>query len=69
MGILGGEYRNPFFGSDSLNHKSDNGFAIVVYNMKRYAIVSDREVLVLAETGEEIATSVTEARLFGSKFR
>ena len=55
MGILGGEYRNPFFGSDSLNHKSDNSFAIVVYNMKRYGIVSDRELLVLAETGGEIS--------------
>jgi phosphoglycerol transferase MdoB-like AlkP superfamily enzyme len=55
MGILGGEYRNPFFGSDSLNHKNDNSFAIVVYNMKRYGIVSDRELLVLAETGEEIS--------------
>src|ERR1700692_2884818 len=51
----GGEYRNSFFGNDSLNHKSDNSFAIGVYNMKRYGIVSDRELIVLAETGEEIS--------------
>jgi phosphoglycerol transferase MdoB-like AlkP superfamily enzyme len=55
MGILGGEYRNPFFGNDTLNHKTDNSFAIVVYNMKRYGIVSERELIVLAETGEEIS--------------
>jgi phosphoglycerol transferase MdoB-like AlkP superfamily enzyme len=55
MGILGGEYRNPFFGNDSLNHKTDDNFAIVIYNMKRYGIVSDRELIVLAETGEEIS--------------
>lgn len=34
---------------------TDDNFAIVVYNMKRYGIVSDCELIVLAETGEEIS--------------
>lgn len=55
MGILGGDYRNPFFGKDALNHKTDDNFAIVIYNKQRYGIVSDSELIVLAEMGKEIA--------------
>ena len=52
MGILGGEYRSPFFGQDVLNQQPNDPFAIVIYNKKRYGIVSARELDVLAETGE-----------------
>jgi phosphoglycerol transferase MdoB-like AlkP superfamily enzyme len=52
MGILGGEYRNPFFGQDVLKRQPNDSFAVVIYNKKRYGIVADRELTVLAETGE-----------------
>jgi phosphoglycerol transferase MdoB-like AlkP superfamily enzyme len=55
MGILGGDYRNPFFGRDVLNHHADDSFAVVVYNKNRYGIVSDRELVVLAENGGEVS--------------
>jgi phosphoglycerol transferase MdoB-like AlkP superfamily enzyme len=55
MGIVGGGYRNAFFGRDVLNGRSGESFAIVIYNKKRYGIVADRELIVLSETGEELA--------------
>jgi hypothetical protein len=55
MGIVGGGYRNAFFGRDVLNGGSGESFAIVIYNKKRYGIVADRELIVLSETGEELA--------------
>jgi hypothetical protein len=51
MGILGGEYRSPFFGNDVFNERVDDPFAIVIYNKKHYGIVSDQELIVLSETG------------------
>ena len=55
MGIVGGDYRNPFFGNDALNAVSDRNFATVIYNKKRYGVVSDRELIVLTETGEQLS--------------
>jgi phosphoglycerol transferase MdoB-like AlkP superfamily enzyme len=55
MGILGGEYRSPFFGRDVLNCADDKNFAMMIYNKKRYGIVSGSHVVVLTETGETLA--------------
>jgi phosphoglycerol transferase MdoB-like AlkP superfamily enzyme len=55
MGIVGGDYRNPFFGNDALKVKLDGNFATVIYNKKRYGVVSARELIVLTETGEQLA--------------
>jgi hypothetical protein len=33
---------------------SDNNLATVIYNKKRYGVVSDRELIVLTETGEQL---------------
>jgi phosphoglycerol transferase MdoB-like AlkP superfamily enzyme len=60
MGMLGGEYRNPFFGRDVMNHHANDNFAVVVYNKNRYGIVSDRELIVLTETGGEVSYMRTE---------
>jgi len=60
MGIAGGGYRNAFFGRDVLNGGSGESFAIVIYNKKRYGIVADRELIVLSETGEELAYAQSE---------
>jgi len=55
MGILGGEYRSPFFGRDVLSSDGDTNFAIIIYNKKRYGIVSGSQLVVLTETGETLA--------------
>jgi phosphoglycerol transferase MdoB-like AlkP superfamily enzyme len=59
MGVLGGAYRNPFFGRDVVN--GNDGFAVVVYNKNRYGIVSDRELIVLAESGGEVSYARQES--------
>jgi phosphoglycerol transferase MdoB-like AlkP superfamily enzyme len=55
MGMLGGEYRSPFFGRDVLNGCGEDNFALMVYNRKRYGIVSGSHMVVLTETGETLA--------------
>jgi len=54
MGILGGEYRSPFFGRDVLRCCGEDNFAIMIYNRKRYGIVSGSHLVVLAENGETL---------------
>lgn len=55
MGIVGGEYRSVFFGRDVLKPQREDSFAIVIYNKKRYGIVADRQLVVLSETGDQLA--------------
>ena len=54
MGILGGDYRSPFFGDDVIHRQSGDDFAIVIYNKRRYGVVSDRELIVFSDKGERI---------------
>ncbi len=54
MGILGGEYRSPFFGRDVLQHSGPEDLAMMIYNKKRYGIVSGSHLVVLAENGETL---------------
>jgi len=54
MGILGGGYRSPFFGDDVIHGDAADPFAIVIYNKRRYGIVSDRELMVFPYKGERI---------------
>lgn len=54
MGILGGDYRSPFFGDDVIHGDADDPFAIVIYNKRRYGIVSDRELIVFPHKGDRI---------------
>lgn len=55
MGIAGGEYRSAFFGRDVRKQTMDDPCAIVIYNKKRYGIVTDRQLVVLSESGEKLA--------------
>lgn len=57
MGVLGGPYRNPFFGRDILSSRAEahEPTATVIYNKRRYGIVSERELIVLAENDRELA--------------
>jgi phosphoglycerol transferase MdoB-like AlkP superfamily enzyme len=55
MGILGGGYRSPFFGDDVIHGDAADPFAIVIYNKRRYGIVSDRELMVFPYKGERIS--------------
>jgi len=55
MGILGGEYRSAFFGRDLRKPLAEEPFALVIYNKKRYGIVTDREMVVLRESGARLA--------------
>lgn len=55
MGILGGDYRSPFFGEDVINSQSEDNFAIVIYNKRRYGVVSDRELVVFSDKRERIS--------------
>jgi hypothetical protein len=54
MKILGGTYRSTFFGSEVLTHEEGNGLAIMIYNKKRYGIISGPNLTVFTETGEEL---------------
>ena len=55
MGIVGGEYRSAFFGRDVANRQMPDPFAMVIYNKKRSGIVTDRELIVLRESGSRLA--------------
>ena len=55
MGMVGGEYRSTFFGRDVLKAQAETPSAMVIYNKKRYGMVTDRELLVLRESGDRIA--------------
>jgi len=55
MGIVGGEYRSAFFGRDICKPQTEDPFAIVIYKKKRYGIVTDRELIVLRESGDRLA--------------
>jgi phosphoglycerol transferase MdoB-like AlkP superfamily enzyme len=55
MGIVGGEYRSAFFGRDIRKPQAEDPFAIVIYKKKRYGIVTDRELIVLRESGDRLA--------------
>ncbi len=54
MGIVGGEYRSAFLGRDVLKAQPEDSRATVIYNKKRYGIVSDRQLIVLRETGDRL---------------
>ncbi|HSK29545.1 MAG TPA: sulfatase-like hydrolase/transferase, partial [Candidatus Limnocylindria bacterium] len=54
MGIVGGQFRSPFFGRDVLHSRAEEPFAVVIYNKKRYGIVTGRELIVLSETGDRV---------------
>jgi phosphoglycerol transferase MdoB-like AlkP superfamily enzyme len=64
MGILGGEYRSPFFGRDVLRHSGPEDMALMIYNKKRYGIVSGSNLVVLAENGETLAYERDHAAAF-----
>jgi phosphoglycerol transferase MdoB-like AlkP superfamily enzyme len=55
MGIVGGEYRSAFFGRDLRGPQVEDPFALVIYNKKRYGIITDRELIVLREFGDRLA--------------
>ncbi len=54
MAILGGSYRSPFFGQEILSRENDDGMAIMIYNKKRYGILSGPHLTVIAESGKEL---------------
>ncbi len=55
MGMVGGAYRSTFFGRDVLKEPAEAPAAMVIYNKKRYGMVTDRELIVLRESGDRIA--------------
>lgn len=55
MGLVGGEYRGAFFGRDLLKPPAGAASATVIYNKKRYGIVSAGELIVVRETGERLS--------------
>ena len=55
MGLVGGAYRSTFFGRDVLKAQAETPAAMVIYNKKRYGIVTDRELIVLRESGDRLA--------------
>ena len=54
MAMVGGPYRSTFFGRDVLKALPDAPTAMVIYNKKRYGIVTDRELIVLRESGDRL---------------
>jgi phosphoglycerol transferase MdoB-like AlkP superfamily enzyme len=66
MGIVGGAYRDPFFGRDAIHGRADDAFAIAIYGKKRYGIVAERELIVLSENGERLSYERNEN---GSEWR
>jgi phosphoglycerol transferase MdoB-like AlkP superfamily enzyme len=55
MALVGGQYRSAFFGRDVLKGQPEAPAAIVIYNKKRYGIVTDRELTILRESGDRLA--------------
>ena len=55
MALVGGPYRSAFFGRDVLKGQPEAPAAMVIYNKKRYGIVTDRELTILRESGDRLA--------------
>jgi phosphoglycerol transferase MdoB-like AlkP superfamily enzyme len=55
MGILGGAYRSPFFGSDVLANPNDEGSALVVYRKRRYGSQRGDRLVVFGTDPEPVA--------------
>ena len=55
MGLVGGAYRSTFFGRDVLKARAEAPAAMVIYNKKRYGMVTDRELIILRESGDRLA--------------
>jgi phosphoglycerol transferase MdoB-like AlkP superfamily enzyme len=55
MAMVGGPYRSAFFGRDVLKALPDAPTATVIYNKKRYGIVTDRALTILRESGDRLA--------------
>ena len=55
MALVGGPYRSAFFGRDVLKGQPEASAAMVIYNKKRYGIVTDRELTILRESGDRLA--------------
>ncbi|MGE4605506.1 MAG: LTA synthase family protein [Myxococcota bacterium] len=55
MGILGGAYRSPFFGTDVLANPNDEGSALVVYRKRRYGSQRGDRLVVFGPDPEPLA--------------
>jgi hypothetical protein len=55
MAMVGGPYRSAFFGRDVLKGQPETPAAMVIYNKKRYGIVTDRDLTILRESGDRLA--------------
>jgi phosphoglycerol transferase MdoB-like AlkP superfamily enzyme len=63
LGLLGGVFRSPFFGRDVLDPTSGEGFAVLVYQKKRYGMRRADRLTVLGEVGAEAAYRLHDGTL------
>lgn len=55
LGLLGGSYRSTFFGKNLFKPDEEAEYAIMVYDKKRYGIISGSRLTILGETGDNYA--------------
>lgn len=55
LGFLGGSYRTTFFGRDLFQESEKKKFSMMVYDKKRYGIISDQTFTILSEKGNNFS--------------
>ena len=53
LGLLGGSYRTTFFGKNLFKPDEESEYALMVYDKKRYGIISNSRLTILGETGDK----------------
>jgi phosphoglycerol transferase MdoB-like AlkP superfamily enzyme len=51
LGLLGGEWKTPFFGRDILSPTTQPPRALMIYNKRRYGVLEGSDFMVHSETG------------------
>ena len=55
LGLLGGSYRTTFFGMDIFQRDAEAEYSLMVYDKKRYGIISGLMMTILSEKGHNYA--------------
>jgi len=55
LGLLGGSYRTTFFGRDIFDRDGEPQYCLMVYDKKRFGVLSGNRLTVLGETGTHYA--------------
>jgi len=67
LGLLGGEWKTPFFGRDFLASTTQPPRALMIYNKRRYGVLEGSDFMVRSETGPSAFRILDKFRLEPTK--